>query len=223
MSQQINLYEARLRPRHELATARNLAVATLIVLLAMAALALWIRAETERKVQVAAVLQAQVVEAQSRLTEVAKAVAQRQVTPALANEIEVARTMLGARREVLAVLDSGPLGNTAGFSDVMTGFAHLAQNDLWLTGFALSGGGEDIELRGRLLDPVKLPPYIQRLSEEPVFAGRRFAALEMRDVRPVARDPETAVQPEAQPISPVLPAFTEFVLRSEKIAMEAKP
>ena len=217
MSQQINLFEARLRPRHELATARNLAICAVLIVATVAALAVWTRGDAQQKTQAAEALQVQVVEAQARLTEAATAVAQRRVTPALANEIDVAKMMLGARREVMAVLESGPLGNATGFSGVMTGFAHLAQNDLWLTGFALNDGGENIEVRGRLLNPAKLPPYLQRLSEEPVFAGRRFAALEMRDVRPEAIVVEANAPPPLEaPQS--LPAFTEFVLRSEKTA-----
>jgi hypothetical protein len=94
-------------------------------------------------------------------------------------------------REVIEVLDSGMLGNTDGFSGLMTGFARQSQTDLWLTGFRVTGNGE-IEIQGRLLDPAKLPVYVQRLSSEPVFQGRHFAALEMRGVDPEEQVPEQA-------------------------------
>ena len=228
MTQQINLYEDRLRPRHELVTARNLGVATLVLLVLMAALSLWSRAESDRKTQQAEAMQAQVLSTQSQLTELSKAVEARKITPALAAEIEIARSQLNMRADVLAVLESGPLGNSTGFSSVMTGFAHQAQSDLWLTGFALTAGGENIEIRGRLLDPGKLPAYVQRLRDEPVFEGRRFAALEMQ----AARD-ENRVQTDSQVTGrveisangldgasafPLQPRFVEFVLRSEKAA-----
>ena len=153
-----------------------------------------------------------------------KDVAQRKVSPALVAEQGSARAMLAAGKEVMAVLDSGKLGNTVGFSAFMTGFALHAQSELWLTGFQITEGGEEIEIRGRLLDPVTLPAYVQGLSSEPVFQGRRFAALEMRGVDPDELATNQPIQPvavngadqAAQP-QPVfrLPRFVEFVLRSE--------
>ena len=49
MSQQINLYEERLRPRRELATGRNLGLGVLAVLVVMSALVFWTRLEAEQK------------------------------------------------------------------------------------------------------------------------------------------------------------------------------
>ena len=54
MSQQINLYEERLRPRLELATGRNLGIAVLVLLVAMAGWALWEGAEADRRSEAAA-------------------------------------------------------------------------------------------------------------------------------------------------------------------------
>ena len=130
--------------------------------------------------------------------------------------------MLAVRNEVIDVLNSGALGNTTGFSEFMAGFARQTQPDLWLTGFAVTDGGEGIEIRGRLLDPAKLPVYMQRLRSEPVFAGRRFAALEMKGVDPVApkdvavNSPASAGESLSVP-ELKLPRFVEFVLRSEKM------
>ena len=221
--QQINLYETRLRPRHELATARNLAFATLLVLVLMVALSWWVRGEASGKSEVSAGLQKQLTSEQEQLTDLTKAIGQRKISPALASELEVAKTMLAARNEVMAVLDSGKLGNTTGFSAFMMGFARQSQTDLWLTGFSVTAGGEEIEIRGRLLDPAKLPVYMQRLRNEPVFQGRRFAALEMHGIDPeelkangsgTARVLETDTQ---QGAAPSLPRYFEFVLRSENI------
>lgn len=219
MSQQINLYEARLRPSHALATARNLGLCTLAVLVLMTALALWTRSDAERKSEAAAVASKLQGDEQESMLALTKRMAERKVSAALAGEMEVTKAMLAARQEVIDVLDSGQLGNTSGFSGLMTGFARQSQADLWLTGFEVTRGGEEIEIRGRLLDPARLPSYVQRLSSEPVFQGRRFAALEMRDVAPEALAAEppgvaTASNGGVQP-QPRLPRFVEFTLRSE--------
>ena len=223
MSQQINLYEDRLRPRHELASSANFLICTLLVLGLMTGLSLWTRLDANRKSEAAAVVQKQLADEQIQLTALAKAVAERKVTPSITADIEVSKTMLAARKEVVAVLDSGKLGNSTGFSEVMAGFARQAQNDLWLTGFTVSMGGAEIEIHGRMLDPAKLPGYVQRLSGEPQFQGRRFAALEMRGVDPdeVKVDPTKVAQAvdqgkQAVPV-PSLPRYVEFVLRSENV------
>ena len=226
MSQQINLYEARLRPRHELATARNLGICTLVLLMLMTTLSLWVRAEASRKSETASALQKHLAEEQEKLTSLTRLFAQRQVSPGLIAERERTKTMLAASEEVIKVLDSGMLGNTEGFSGVMTGFARQSQTDLWLTGFRVTGSGE-IEIQGRLLDPEKLPAYVQRLRSEPVFQGRRFATLEMRGVDPEEQAPEQAgVTGVAEKIPaaevpsrsvPRLPRYVEFILRSENV------
>ena len=222
MSQQINLYEDRLRPRHELATARNLAVCASVVLVLVTALAWWTNSDAKRKTEAAASVQKQLAEEQKNLADLAKVMAERKVSPALVSERDSLKAVLAQRQEVMTVLDSGQLGNTAGFSAVMTGFARQTLTDLWLTGFTVTMGGEGIEIHGRLFDPAKLPAYVQSLSDEPVFQGRRFAALEMRDVEPEdqkANQPvvaKTVADNGVLPLVPVkLPRFVEFVLRSE--------
>ena len=223
MSQQINLYEERLRPRLELATGRNLGVFALILLAVMAGWSLWESTEANRKSAAAAASLSEVLAAQEKMKALTQAVAQLKVSPALAAEVENAKAMIAARKDVIEVLDSGALGRTSGFSAFMTGFARLAQSDLWLTGFAITSGGDEIEIRGRMLDASRLPDYVQRLNTVPVFQGRRFAALEMRRVTPDE-------SPDARPAATVTVAgqgvvderkpprqipLVEFRLRSE--------
>lgn len=214
MTQQINLYEPRLRPRHAWATARNVGVAAAALLVVMIALALDAGYQSDRKAAELSALQRQVSSEQERMTALAKLVAERRVSPALVSDSAKAQTLLASRQEVMDILDSGKVGNSSGFSEFMFGFARQIQPDLWLTGFSMSAGGEEIEIRGRLLDPAKLPGYVQRLSSEPVFHGRRFAALDMRSVEPAAPLPEGAAVTQPSPPEAVLPRFVEFVLRS---------
>jgi hypothetical protein len=229
MTQEINLFESRLRPRHELATGHNLGIAAALLLVVMTAFAVYAHQGAERKSSEFAALQAQVRTEQDRVTALTRQLAERRVSPALLAELSRTGAMLATRKEVMDVLDSGRLGSSTGFSGVMFGFARQAQSDLWLTGFSVAAGGAEIEIRGRLLDPAKLPGYVQRLSGEPVFHGRRFATLEMRGVEPEAPKPEQGgvekvVGPGVPPPAPVaLPRFVEFALRSENAAGAVAP
>ena len=138
-----------------------------------------------------------------------------------------------AREEVIKALDSGAFGRSTGFSSFMVGFARQARPDLWLTGFRIAAGGDEIEIRGRMLDPTGLPDYVQKLNAVPVFQGRRFAALEMRRVSP---DDASSAQMEQTPA--VVAAgkrvtdgdqaqqqrpFVEFLLRSDSVGGSDAP
>jgi MSHA biogenesis protein MshI len=211
MSQQINLYEERLRPHHEFVTGNNVGVAALIVLAAVASAAVWANRGAADKSATATQLQAQVSEQQTQLMALTKAVSERRVSSALSADLENAREMVTVRAAAIEQLESGRQGNVSGFSGIFSGFAHLAEagSNLWLTGFAVTRGGEAIEIHGRMLEASALPIYMQRLGSEAAFAGRQFATLEMLD-----RDQgnESAEKPAAPQ------RFMEFTLRSEAVA-----
>jgi hypothetical protein len=224
VSQQINLYEPRLRPRHELFTGRNVAVALGVLLTLMVALSWFARVEADRASAELAKAQADVRGALERVAALTKSLGERKISPALQGEIDVARTMLATRSEAMDYLDSGRLGSNTGFSGVMRGFSRVAQNDLWLTGFSVSQGGLVFEIRGSMLDSVQLPGYVQQLSAEPAFHGRRFAALEMKRVDPVETPPGSVADRSAAGTVPgPKRSRVDFVLRSEQASESAVP
>ena len=222
MSQQINLYEARLRPSREWLVGRLLGQAALAVLVLVAAAALWAHVRSSGREAVAAELQAQVSERQEQVDARTKALAEQKVSPELLAALADAREALAARTVAFDVLNSGRSLNTSGFSGIFKGFAQQAPENprLWLTAFSVRRGGEAIEIRGRALDAAALPAYVQGLRHQPAFEGRRFAGLEINDRS--FKDAETPGQMvAAKPQNPVgTPAVTEpgvieFVLRSE--------
>ena len=229
MSQQINLYEERLRPRFQLVSARNVGVALVLALVTLTVLGVVTRSAAESAAAELARVQGEVVASQQRLAAEGKTLAEATVSPALQAELVAARAQLDNSKVVLALLDSRQSGNTAGFSEVMAGFSRQASSDLWLTAFSVSQGGKEIEIRGRLLDSSKLPGYVQRLASEPAFIGRRFDTLDVHNVDPSQPSPPSAEGGAAKPaaegagVKPAsdgdatlaLPRYVEFVLRSE--------
>lgn len=219
MSQQINLYEARLRPSQEWLTGRRVAVLALVLLVMLAGGTVFARLSAERAEKDLAAWKSEVLAEQEKLAALNKSFAERRLPAALQSELETTRAMLATRKDVVALIDSGRLGNSSGFSEIMYGFARQASGDLWLSGFSVSMGGQEIEIRGRLFDSGKLPGYVQRLSREPVFQGRRFAALDMQSIdadgsRSGSSDSVPAAPAGAVPVAR-LPRHVEFVLRSE--------
>ena len=87
MSQQINLYEPRLRPRHELAIARHLGMGALALLALMTAISLGASFVVNGKSEELRVVEKQLADERAKLTALSSTVAQRRVSPALATEL----------------------------------------------------------------------------------------------------------------------------------------
>ena len=216
MSCEINLYDVRLRPRRELVCGRNLAALSLLLLLLVGGWAWLARSEEKQRAAEAAAGAKQVAASNEALSTLTEALNARRLPPALVAELDEAKARLAAGQELLDLLSSGKSGRIEGFSGFMIGFSRLARQELWLTGFQISNGGEEIEIHGRLFDPVHLPAYVQQLNSVPVFQGRRFAALDLKKVT-AEKSPEPApssAKDAAPGTAPSPVPFVEFVLRS---------
>lgn len=223
MSQEINLYEERLRPRRQLVNARNLGVALVLVLVVLVVQGVAMRLAAERAEAELGRVQGEVVAGQKKLADLGKTLADLTVSAALQAELDSAHAQLDNSKMVMAQLDSAQPGNNAGFAGIMAGFSRQASSDLWLTAFTVSGNGQEIEIRGRLLDTSKLPDYVRRLAGEPAFVGRRFDTLDVRRVDPLppSADGDAAKPAAASAAALALPRYVEFVLRSDPPAEPA--
>ncbi|MDP2881519.1 MAG: PilN domain-containing protein [Azonexus sp.] len=213
MSQQINLLLPALRPRFDwlaLPVVAGVALAGLVLISILAVLGLTQAAslktsEAEIRNQLAAV--------QQQVQTLGQSLAARQGDTSLDRQIATARLALTQRQEVLAVIAQGDIAQGSAYSGLLQGFSRQTVDGVWLVGFGFAD--KEIEIRGRLLDPALLPTYINRLNDEPAFAGRRFAALDMKGFDPAddkRNDPASSVKAR-------VPArYTEFVLRTELVA-----
>ena len=225
MSAQINLYHSRFLKQRELLTLHNVALAAAAVygLLAVLGGWAWQNAATQREA-------ANTAEAQLKLTKdqvdaATKAAAVRKPSPQLAAELESAENMLRRRNDIARLLESGAVGNTGGFSEYMRGFARQTQDGLWLTGFSIGAGGNDMEIRGSMLNPGALPDYIRRLGGEKAFQGRNFAALSMNRADSTPGAVATGGTAVAAPAALLVTRPIDFVLLPNKTpdGKEAKP
>ena len=217
MSQQINLLLPALRPRFDwlaLPVVAGVALVGLVLITIMAALgqssAANLRAsEADIKSQLAAT--------QQQVQVLGQSLAARQGDTSLDRQIAAARLALTQRQEVLAVIAKGDVTQGSTYSGLLQGFSRQTINGVWLVGFGFAD--KEIEIRGRLLDPALLPSYINRLNNEPAFAGRRFAALDMKGFDPADEKRTDAPSSERTRV-PV--RYTEFALRTELVVGQEK-
>ena len=123
-------------------------------------------------------------------------------------EAEVARldADLRMRRGTLDILRGGELGNTEGFSRYFAAFGRHAMRGVWLTGFSVGEGGNDLRIRGRVLHADLVPAYLKALNEEDVMRGRLVTELRL-----LAKD-EAAARGAAPGSSAEPERFIEFDL-----------
>ena len=205
MAQQINLYNPAFRRNRDWLTATPLAAATGVMLMVMFALGAWAGIAADRSERVAAQRAETLKAAQDKLTSMSKEIAGRKSDAKLAADLATAQALLKGREQVMALLAAGGnIGNTTGFSVYLRGLARQLPKDLWLTGLSIGSGGNELEIRGRMLNAATLPEYIRRLNAEPAFQGRSFSALTI--LRPEGEKKNVAAK------SGSAPAYVEFVL-----------
>jgi hypothetical protein len=208
MSQQINLFDPSLRPRHAFLTASRLALLLGgLVLLTLAYYAvLDQRAQREQEA---------LSRADERLKQVqAKAAAlglttSRTKSQEIEASIAKAEAELATRQALLDRLKGGDLGNPRGFSDFMAALARQRTEGIWITGLAVGEGGADFQIQGGVTRPELLTEYIRRLSREDVMKGKPIDDLRIERKELAVRDEKSPAQPTPQPPAP-RPRFIEF-------------
>ena len=216
MSAQINLYHPRFLKQRDLLTLGNVVLATVTCYVALAAAGGWAWQDAARRGAAAATAEAQLKSAKDQVEAATKAATARKPNAQLVAELESAEGLLRRRGDIARLLESGAIGNTGGFAEYLRGFARQTPQGLWLAGFTIGSGGNDMEIRGRMLNPAALPDYIHRLGTEAAFQGRSFAALSMN-----RGDPTPAAAVPSAPTSAAGPI--DFVLMPRLVeAKEAK-
>jgi hypothetical protein len=179
VSQQINLFNPVFLQQKKIFSARTMGGALLVLFIGVAALDMVGKLRLQGLQKQADAGAAQLAKKQARLASVAAEFAPRQKDPAVDAELAEAESQLAALRDVSGVLARGELGNTQGYAEYFRALARQHVDGLWLTGVSIAGAGVDIGVRGRALDPQRVPGYLNRLTAEPIMRGKAFGSLQI--------------------------------------------
>lgn len=128
----------------------------------------------------------QLLAANKRLEDASKNFGPGAKSKPLEDEVANLEKQVAARLRVRDLMTRGLFSNTSGYSDYLVAFARQHVPGIWLTGFDITGAGENMRLQGRTVNPAQVPRYMQRLSGEQVLAGREFQVFVMS--RPEKKD-----------------------------------
>lgn len=217
MSQQINLYNPLFRKRGFSFTSAAAMLYGVGIALAVAALAAVYEDYRAREVaREAHVVDSALKQAQARRDKLIAEQAARKPDPQLQSEIAVLNAQLKGRQEVIDALKSGAVGTDSGFSEYLRAFSRQSVNGLWLTGFDIAAGGNELSISGRTLSPELVPSYLERLNQEKPMRGRQFAALRIH--QPVAaHEPAKAADKDGKG-QPARPRYLEFTISTGDLA-----
>ena len=178
MSQQINLYNPLFLKQEKPFSVRTMLQWLAVVVVGLLVLSVFAVMQTQSVERLGRQYAQQVSAQREQFVAIARRAPQ---TKSQALESEVARleAEVRARRELIASLGSGELGNVAGFSDFMAAFGRQTTPGLWLTGFTIAEAGNELQLRGRALRPELVPAYLRKLSEEPAMRGRSVTEMKL--------------------------------------------
>lgn len=203
MSQQINLYNPLLLKQQKLFSFNTMAQALGLILLGSLlffAYAWYTTSSLKKQDEEARRLHATSL---ARLQQLSAAADKRPASKMLQEEVARMEARLNARQSVVALLESGELGNKQGFTEYFRALSRQTTDGVWLTSFEVTGTGE-AAISGRSLKPELVPAFISRLKREPAMAGKTFATLEMRLPEPV----------QAADGKPAQPPYVEFSLHN---------
>ncbi len=217
MNRNINLYDPALRIRRDPLAFEAAAwmVAATLALVVLGAVG--VRWSVSRIEPLAAAATKERDEQQSAAQAFAAKIASNKPDAKLTVRVADAQRTLLQRRAALATLNGNTPDQEGGFSNRLSALARQSVDGLWLTGMVLRQN--DVQLKGRTLQPSLIPVYVQRLDREPSLQGHAFKALDV--VRPVDKNDRADKADKKGPVdanadaanaAPVRAEFVEFTL-----------
>lgn len=177
MIQQVNLYKSEFRPRQQRMTATNVALLAVLLLVLMLVAGGWSRHRAnglEQTLQAEKAGNQQIQQSIERLT---TEIQGRQPDTQLERAVERVTDTLSRRQRLLERVERLASNRSDGFAAPMAALARQVPEDLWLTGLQLQQN--HVRLEGRTRAGSLVPVYLERLGEEPAFAGQVFGRFEL--------------------------------------------
>ncbi len=214
MSQQINLLNPELRPKVEFLTLNNVALLSSFVLVAVMLAGAWAQQKVGMARDQVSTQERQLKAAQAQLGQLVAMQASRRPSAALEQQLAQTRQLLTDKQEVLRILESGTIGRAEGFSPFMEALARSVPEGLWLTGFDVHSGSQQLRIEGRMNAESLLPRFVQQMNLDPRLQGKGLSALQIQQHVPQPRAPgQEAAAAEAA--AKEEPPHWRFVLGSE--------
>lgn len=177
MKQDINLLLTPAGSTSRQPTARQAAIALLLVLAVGFAGGAWYDHQSNSLEQRATTLNSNIDDLVFNLEERSHFLAQRNADPSLVAELQRRQREADDKSRVLDLLSGESVGNTDGFSGHLAALGRRHPEGLWLDRIRISDGGRQLMLRGLALDAGLIPKFLEDLQREPILSGTSFSTF----------------------------------------------
>ena len=174
MRQEVNLYTDAFRPSQEWLTLGFMARLILAAVVVVAVVAGWTQYQLVQLQGEQQQLEQEQARAQDAIERLNKELARQQRDPELENQVERLEQRVADRKRLVERAGSVARASSEGFTPYLEGLAKQSREGIWLTRIRVNLLRDRLHLEGRTTQGQKVPNYLQRLREEPVFEGRRF-------------------------------------------------
>ena len=179
MTQQINLYQTDSKERHVTFSTTQMAsvlAAVLFLIIVVGAFNYWqlygLTSELSH-------LQKQRDAAIQRINDYQHKYPPQSADTELTHKVNEMMNERQAKLTLLQLLTDGKLVNRRGFSGHLSGLARQNLSSVWLRRVQIKAGRDQLLLEGSSTHAADIPLYLQRLTEQEVFADREFEHLQL--------------------------------------------
>ncbi|MBF0621196.1 MAG: hypothetical protein HQL54_04650 [Magnetococcales bacterium] len=181
MKRNINLFDARFRPKKDLFSGHgilNIIVVVVTTLGLLSGLMAWMGRNGKADL---IALKVEERRARDQVDQLEKKFPVPKRNRRLEKRVkELART-LNERKGALAVLEGRSLGNRNGLGHYLEQLGHGRVVGVWLNEVVVNKGGKKISLSGQTLDKRFVPMFLKSLKEKQAYHGSRFRIFRIED------------------------------------------
>lgn len=179
MSQQINLFNPIFLKQEKYFSAKTMVESLVLILVALCAFYVYAYNEVKSFEDVASDAAHQLADTRDRFISLGGALSPQRRSKLLEAQVARAEGDLRGKQALLASLRAAATDRARGYSQYFAAFARRTLPGVWLTGFSVGEGGDQLDVRGRVLHPDLVPAYIQALNKEAVMRGRSVSRLKL--------------------------------------------
>ena len=177
IEQQINLYQDQFKEKKLFASAAQVMMLLLFMLLGIAGWSYLMVTDLDDLEQQNLTLKASQSSINNELTVIPAELNRQLADDRITNQVKNITKQLRARKQVMRFIENNQFGSGEGFSAYLNSLSNLQVDDVWLDEILLADSF--LKIRGSALRADLIPTYFASFSKEAVFRGQRFQLFEL--------------------------------------------
>ncbi|MFW5450158.1 MAG: PilN domain-containing protein [Methylophagaceae bacterium] len=177
--QYVNFYQAQFQPKKLLLPAKQIGWLILLAIIILTIFSVYASQKNKLQRKTLTEQQQRHQNSQQQLELMQQQVTSQMDQPLLNAELVDIQQQVTDSQTMLDYLTSHSFGNQTGFASSLIGLSQQHINNVWLTEFSLTQGGESISLHGNAMQSELIPEYIDSLAKSKQFEGKEFSVFQL--------------------------------------------